>query len=247
MKKVVLAKLFICTIFYASTLLAQDSLSVIGKFIDGHSWTMDFSISSNLTLRTFQGTAISLSKFISDYQKIRFGVSTNLDYNSRDQSGNNYAADTLSGLTNDNNENNMYSVQIVIQYITYATPKSQTSIYFGIGPLVGVSWFEQNNNDNTTNPGYYQSQYGSKSSSTKYFIGMLGSCGVEWFFSEHISIHAEYGLSVQYNWGKTESSSNSQSSYVNSSSYSNKSHSSGSTSGWFLSGQSVLFGLSVNF
>jgi len=247
MKKAVLAKLFICTIFYASTLLAQDSLSVIGKFIDGHSWTMDFGISSNLTLRTFQGTAISLSKYISDYQKYRFGISTNLNYNSVDQSGNNYAADTLTGLTSGNNDNNMYSVQITIQYITYATPKAQTSFYFGIGPLVGVSWSEQNSNTNSNDPGYYQSHNGSTNSDTRYFVGVLGSCGVEWFFSEHISIHAEYGLSIQHNWGKTESSNNSQSSYVYSSSYSNKSNSSGSTSGWLLSGQSVLFGLSVNY
>jgi hypothetical protein len=247
MKKAVLGKLFICIIFFASTLLAQDSLSVIGKFIDGHSWTMDFGISSNLTLKTFQGTAISLSKYISDYQKYRIGISTNLNYSSGDQSRNDYAADTLTDLSSGNNDNSMYSVQITIQYITYATPKSQTSIYFGIGPLAGISWSKQNNNANSSNPGYSQNQNGSTNSNSNYFAGVLGSCGVEWFFSEHISIHAEYGLSAQYSWGKIESSSNSQSSYINSNSYSGKSNSSSSSSSWSLSGQSVLFGLSVNY
>ncbi|MGD0590762.1 MAG: hypothetical protein ABSA44_08195 [Bacteroidota bacterium] len=177
MKKAIYGKLVICTIFYASTLLAQDSLSVIGKFIDGHSWTMDFGISSNLTLRTFQGTAISLSKFISDYQKYRIGISTNLNYYSGDQSGNNYAADTLTGVSSGNNDNSMYSVQITIQYISYATPKSQTSIYFGIGPLAGISWSKQNTNAVSSDPSSYQNQYGSTNSNSNYFVGVLGSCG----------------------------------------------------------------------
>jgi hypothetical protein len=247
MQKAIIGKLFICTIFCASTLLSQDSLSVIGKFIDGHSWTMDFGISSNLTLETFQGTAISISKFVSDYQKYRFGISTNLNYTSEDHSGNEYAADTLKELTGHNDENNMYSVQITFQYITYATPKSQTSIYFGIGPLVGISWFKQNSDAYANMPGYYQSQDGSADSHTNYSVGVLGSCGVEWFFSEHISIHAEYGLTAKYTWSKEESSKYNKGGYINLKTDPYKNNYSSSYSSWLLSGQSVLFGLSVNY
>jgi hypothetical protein len=247
MKKSILGKLLIYSILFASTLLAQDSLSVIGKFIQDHSWTMDFGISSNLTLSAFKGTALSLSKFTSDYQRYRFGISTNLNNNSRNQSGSHYDADTLSGASSGDDDNDAYSVQITLQYITYATPRAQTSIYFGIGPLVGISWSKSNSTSNSSTIGYYQDQGGNTSSYTSYSVGALGSCGVEWFFSEHISIHAEYGLVAQYIWSKNESSNQDKYSYVNSNSGSYKNISSSSSSGWSLSGQNVLFGLSVNY
>jgi len=247
MKKLILCKLFIYTVLCTSTLFAQDSLSVIGKFIQGHPWTMDFGISSNLTLSTFQGTAISLSKFISDYQKYRFGISTDLSENSGDQTGKQYASDTLSGFTSGDNKTTNYSVRLTAQYITYATPAGHTSIYFGIGPLAGISWYKSTSNSTSNSIDSYQSQYSYTNSETRYFLGMLGSCGVEWFFSEHISLHAEYGLSMQYTWGTTESNSSIKYGYVNSNTYSSKSNSSGSSSGWSLYGQRVLFGLSVNY
>jgi hypothetical protein len=249
--KTISGKLLIFSFLCTSSLLAQDSLSVIGKFIQDHSWTMDFGISSNLTLKSFQGTAISLSKFTSDYQKYRLGVSVGLNQSSGDQSGSQYNADTLSNNSNAHSDNYNNSLQITFQYITYATPKAQTSIYFGIGPLVGISWYKNNSNSNTNSVGDYQNQSGYTNTNSNYFVGVLGSVGVEWFFSEHISIHAEYGLSAQYNWGNTQLSNTYQTIYnpilYTNSYYSNRNNNSSSSSGWNLSGQSVLFGLSVNY
>lgn len=67
-----------------STLVAQNSLSVIGNFYQNHPWIMDFSIASNLTLTSFQGATISIGRFTSDYQKYRLGLSTSMRLNSSD-------------------------------------------------------------------------------------------------------------------------------------------------------------------
>jgi opacity protein-like surface antigen len=230
-----------------NTLFSQDSLTVIGKFIQGHPWTMDFGVKSNLTLSTFQGTAISLGKFISNYQKYRMGISTNLRVNSGDQDGNSTNADTLYSLNSGDVEDENYSIQLTFQYITYTAPNGLTSIYFGIGPTIGISWFKQSSNSSSTYVSSYQSLDGRSSTSKEYSIGFLGSCGVEWFLSEHISIHAEYGLALQYytKKGETESyNKHSSSNYIQPLS---ESHSNDSSSGWSLSGQNVLFGLSVNY
>ncbi len=241
----------LCGLFAASftfsNLAAQDSLTVIGKFIEGHSWTMDFRIESNLTLSTFQGTAISLSKFVSDYQRIRFGIGTSVNSSSSGNSGMNYSADTLSGRSSGNSENESYSVQISLQRLTYGTPDAQTSIFFGIGPFGGMSWSKNSSSNSSTSVGSYQNQQSNSSTNKTYSAGVLGSFGVEWFFSEHISLHAEYGLAASYSWGSGESSNSYQSGYPGSSNPSIKNISSNSGSGWSLSGQSVLFGLSVNF
>jgi hypothetical protein len=250
MKKTMLCKSVLVIILCTSSLYAQDSLSVIGKFIGGHSWTMDFGISSNLTLNNFKGAAISLSDFISDYQKYRLEVSTAFSNSSGDQSGNQYSADTLSNNSSGNSDYNSNSIQMTLQYITYATPKAQTSIYFGVGPFVGLSWSKNNSNSSSTSVDFSQSQSSSTSSSSSYFVGVLGSIGVEWFFSEHISLHAEYGLSAQYNWGSSQSNSNNQVTYNSIYSYTSnsyRSNSSNTSKGWSVAGQTVVFGLSVNY
>jgi hypothetical protein len=240
------AILVVCIGF--TSLLAQDSLSVIGKFIQGHPWTMDFGISSNLTLSNFQGAAISISKFISDYQKYRFGISTSINSGSSDQSGINFSADTLVGQSKQNIKTDRYFLELSFQYITYATPHAYTSFYFGIGPLAGIGWSKYNGSSNSNYVGSSQSQYNSNNTYTSYSLGVLGSLGVEWFFSEHISLHAEYGLEASYTWNKNESTYNSQYNYSGSNSSStSKSSNSSSSSNWSLAGQQVIFGISVNY
>ena len=227
--------------------ICQDSLSVIGKFIQGHPWTLDFGISSNLTLSTFQGTAISLNKFTSDYQKFRFGISTSFSNGTNDENANSYASDTLYNQSKATRESNDYYVQINFQYFTYATPAASTSLYFGIGPFAGIGWGKENTSSNSSYFASSQEYATNSETSNDYSLGILGSVGVEWFFSEHISLHAEYGLAASYSWMKSESSYDSHNYYQGSMSSSDRGDRSSSSSGWSLAGQRVLFGLSVNY
>ena len=247
MKATYLPKAILLVFASFSTLFAQDSMSVIGNFIDGHPWTMDFGIASNLTLNTFQGATISIGRFTSDYQKYRLGLSTSMRLNSGDQNGNSFAADTLSGFNKGNNDDNSYSVSVTFQYLTYATPSNHTSIFFGFGPTIGISWSKQSNNSSSTSVSNSEDIYNRSSSSNGYSAGILGSCGVEWFFSEHISIHAEYGLAFQYSKSTNDSDVYQKYTYQSTIYDNRKSHLSGSSSGWYLSGQDVLFGLSINY
>ena len=239
--------LLVASMLCFQNLSAQDSLSVIGKYIHGHPWTMEFGITSNLTLTSFQGTTISLSKFTSDFEKYRFGISFSGTDGSSDQNSANYAMDTLSSRGGQNSDNVNYALQISFQYVTYATPNAPTSFYFGIGPLIGYGWTKNQSRSTTSNLSGSQSFSNSTSETNNYSLGFLGSLGVEWFFSEHLSVHAEYGLAATYTWGKTESTSVSQYMYTYSPGYSNRSNSSTTTTNWSLSGQKVLFGLSVNY
>jgi hypothetical protein len=247
MKTTYLYKVFLVVFVCFSNLAAQDSLSVIGKYIEGHPWAMDFGITSNLTLNTFQGATISIGRFVSDHQKYRLGLSTSMRLNSGDQNGNTLNADTLSSFNNGSNDDNSYSVSLSFQYLTYATPNNRTSIFFGLGPTIGISWSKQSNNSSSTSVYNSEDIYNRSSSSNGYSAGILGSCGVEWFFSEHISIHAEYGLAFQYSKSTNDSDVYEKYVYQNTTYNNNKSHSSGSSSGWYLSGQNVLFGLSINY
>ena len=241
-----LTYLLLSSVLLISNLPAQDTVSVIGRFIQGHPWTMDFGISSNLTLTTFQGATISVGKFATDYHKIRFGISVSATDGSGDHTGNNYNADTLSGRNTRTEENEGYAFEIKCQYLTYATPDAHTSMYFGVGPLAGISW-SKSSREETSTFGSSQSQSTSNSDQRTSSVGVLVSVGAEWFFSEHVSLHAEYGLSAAYFRTKGESSGSSKYSYPGSPTASSRISGSDSFSNWSLSGQNVLFGLSINF
>jgi len=137
-------------LFYVVPVKAQDSTSVIGKFIQGHPWTMDFGITSNLTLTTFQGATISAGKFISESRKMRFGLTISATDGSGDHTRNNYTADTLSSRSVINEDGESYSFELKFQYIAYATPDAHTSMYFGMGPLAGISWIKSSRKEINT-------------------------------------------------------------------------------------------------
>ena len=242
---VFISSLLLC--FGSQALFAQDSLSVIGKFAKDHPWTLEFSISSNLTLSSFQGSSISLGKFASDYQKYRIGVSIDANNSSGDQNGNHWYADTLSGTSTGTSTFTNYSVQISLQYLTYATPNGQTSFYYGIGPIAGFERSKQNSNSSSTSSSNNYDENVNSSTSNRYSFGLLGSFGVEWFFSDHISLHAEYGLALQYSSTKGESEGHSRYTNVGSTLFSYKNSGSTSSTEWRLNGQRVLFGGSINF
>jgi hypothetical protein len=167
---------------------------------------------------------------------------------SDDLSGNSFNMDTLIYNSDGKRDNNSNSIQLSFQYLTYATPNSHTSIYFGIGPLTGINWAK----DNVTHENVYVngalSQSNDNLSSNGYSLGLLGSAGIEWFFSDHISLHAEYSLSASYTWVTEEFKSSYRNKYYSSPViYSYEENTKRSSTYWSLSGQSVLFGLSVNF
>jgi len=234
--------------FVSSFSLAQDTDSSKTAPINKNLWTMDFRIASNFTLSSFQGTAISLSRFISDYQKIRFGISTSLDALSQEADGKHFRFDTLYSKYTRNNDDIRSSIQFTVQHLTYSSPNKTTSLYFAFGPLVGLTWRTNDyiNNNSTEQFGFLKNN-GSYTHKT-FSIGILGSCGLEYFFSEHMSLHAEYSLAGTYSWYKRSEEIKTLAGLTSTQTYSpgREEHSS-SSSVWKIESPYVLFGLSVNF
>jgi hypothetical protein len=201
-----------------SIIHAQDTSSSIIKKYQEHPWTLEFGVSGNFTLTSFDGAVISMGKYISDHEKIRVGIHTAYSYRKTENESNFNSGDTLTVSNRQAISNANGSAMITLQYLIYETPYENIGVYFGIGPVIGIAL------------SYPQ----ANSTYKQYTVGLLGSFGAEWFLSNKISLHAEYGLSAMYRWYKSEATqSNSKSSTTNTL--------------VDISGESVLFGLSVHF
>jgi hypothetical protein len=206
-------KFYLCLIAVLncfSVSYAQDSSLISNIRYPAHPWALEFGVSTNLALKEFQGTAISLSRYISKNEKIRLGISPN--FYSQHLTSDYYRGDTLLNAYSSTYKSG--SINASLQYLRYEEPTEDFSLFFAAGPITNILW-----QNPTSDPPV-----------NIYSIGLLGSCGFEWFFAKRISIHSEYGLTVKCTWSKT-----------NTSTYS------GTNTTWEVNAQGVLFGLSTYF
>ena len=198
-----------------------DETSEINSLYDG-SWSVQFRINSNFTLATFEGSVLSLKKHYSDHSAVRVGVSYQFfdshDVNAISTPDTAFVADA---------DRITHNVFVDLQYLYYKKPDSKISLYMGAGPSVGYA----KNRDTRT----VQSEV-SYREAKRWSFGVTGILGVEWFPTEGVGIHAEYGVQALFSSSKyvIEVESASQ--------VSNR-----ETDSWRVSGRNVLFGLSVYF
>jgi hypothetical protein len=184
--------ILLCITSCFSLAFAQDTTSLVSTDIQHRPWTLEFGVSSNFTLTSFQGMAISLGRYISNHEKIRFGANVSMTTQRSEYESLDY--DSLGGAHTINSTNSAIngSFKFSLQYLSYETPYENIATYFGVGPVVGYSYSR------------YDASYPI---SFQYSVGVVGSFGAEWFFSKKLSLHAEYGLNAAYIWSKYNSGS----------------------------------------
>ena len=226
--------------------LAQDAPSENNSLKEG-TWAMQFGITSNFTLTSFQGTTLALKYQLSDRSAIRGGITINGSISDGNNSISGSVADTSYGSVPANSSSDAANVSFVLQYLRYINPNGPVHFYLGLGPSVSYSYSHSTSDNSTLNSasthGYWVRSV-SSSNSHQWGTGGAGVAGVEWFAVQWLSIRAEYSESIQYQWRSTTSmSDNSSSSYPKYIPI--HTDNSGTTKGWTLSSSGVSFGLSV--
>ena len=183
----------------------SDSLPPIEKkrpnSLKAGTWALQFQITQNFTLRDFHGMVLSTKRHYSTRKAIRAGVgfsASAADYNDKFES---FQNDTLMYSRYAYRETNGQSFDLVVQYVVYAPEDTKARFYFGFGP---IGSFYRNKYNSTEDTGYRNSQ-----TSVNWAVGLSGPVGVEWFATENISLLAEYGLILKYNWLSSTSRSTS--------------------------------------
>jgi hypothetical protein len=236
--------LILMTAYFCSQ--AQDEPSENNSLREG-TWAMQFGITSNFTLTSFQGTTLALKYQLSDRDAIRGGITISGSTSDGNTSVLGSVADTSYGAVPENSLTDAANVSFVVQYLRYINPNGPVHFYLGLGPSVSYSYSHSSSDNsvlnNASTHGYWVRTV-SRSNSHQWGTGGAGVAGVEWFAVQWLSIRAEYSESIQYQWRSTTSmSDNSSSSYPKYIPI--HTDNSGTTKGWTLSSSGVSFGLSV--
>lgn len=165
------------------------------------SWSLQFRISNNFTLSSFEGALISAKRHLSNNSAIRFGLS--LSGSTGDISTDNIAS-RIDSLTNDTSNNSSdgelsdISVGATTQIMFYTTSDKKIDFYFGVGPDLSYTRSKRD----------YDLQYIQQDDpirngkdtdySRTWTFGLLGSWGVEYFVTQKLSLMAEYGAGLGY-------------------------------------------------
>ncbi len=193
MKHFIMFGLFLlsCSLLQAQGALSKDTL------LNENSRALEFQISQNFTLSSFEGSTVSYKQHLSSRQAIRYGLSVSVQSQKNDQ--NQISANAVTDVTNFSS----YSATVNAYYLCYAAPKKMIYFYYGGGPLVGYSY---SNTEWTShaNPdlGGWKNESRSKSKSFSAGLGVV--CGVECFVTRDISLCAEYNLAATYTHSHVE-------------------------------------------
>ena len=211
------------------------------------SWALQFGIGSNFTLTSFQGATIAAKYQISQLDAIRAGITINGSTNNGTGSNSVAINDTNDGTVANNASSNSSTVSIVVQYLWYLNPSGPVHFYIGIGPSVSFGYSDNNQNypyiSTLNGHGYWiQELYATKN--IQWALGGACVAGVEWFASKWLSLHADYNLTIQYQWRNTTSST-----YYSSLTYPNYipslANSSTINKSWSLNSAAVSFGVNI--
>jgi opacity protein-like surface antigen len=211
------------------------------------SWAFQFQIADNFTLGAFQGTIISAKRHYSENSAIRLGTSLSFTTSDDDGTGTSLQADTIFDMSTRNGSGNGQSVQVMAQYLYYPNPLGLVNIFFGAGPQIQFSRSHTDVNQVRSVSGNFMATDNATRDTKSWAIGANALAGVEWFVTRSLSVHAEYGLLVQYVSAKETSSSESRIESPSNPPFLRSSSGELSRKGWQFSGTSVKFGLSVYF
>jgi hypothetical protein len=156
-------------------------------------WAMQFGISDNFTLTNFNGGSISLKCHITDRSAIRLGVAASADASDSDSRQTYLPADTLWRKTG--RSDSRQSISLLADYVSYPLSTRRMNLFLGVGPTVS---FQRARTDDDRYVAVRDTTTVSETDYDVWSVGAVGSCGVEWFATPDISLHAEYRASLVY-------------------------------------------------
>ncbi|MBD3218641.1 MAG: hypothetical protein GF310_10220 [candidate division Zixibacteria bacterium] len=198
LKKSVIAALLLVFGILTGTISGQNDMQTTQDQQPGpqleHTWSFQAGISEYFTLRNFDMVSLSVKRHFSNKSALRLGTWINFWARETSQS----EIKNWDGTNADTEiENRYYFAALSLQYITYLSSGKDVKCYLGIGPRIR---FE-----------YWKTTYESKSDaltrlggdSGEIFAGLQSNLGAEYFFTDNISLIAEYGAILDF-WGYSD-------------------------------------------
>jgi len=141
-------------------------------------WALQFKITNNFNLSSFQGSTISLDRALSKNRSFRFGVSLNGKIA-------NFEPDDDRDITNSSLLFGFSS-----QYIAKLERNNKITPFLGIGPTIQFDYSKVENNP--------QGSGTTQRITDSWGVGLSGVIGMEYSLNNSISLLAEYGIGLSY-------------------------------------------------
>jgi hypothetical protein len=182
MRRVLTIALIVCPIIPAASHAQEES---DGPDLDGK-WALQFQITEDFTLSSFQGSIVSLKYHSSDQSAWRAGLSLDLSSTS-EQLTNSDGGIPVSTLDVDSSTQ---SARLDLQYLRHARGKRPLRFVFGGGPFAGFA--------NRTVERSRDGVAGPRQEYDEWSAGISALVGAEWFVGAGFSLHAEYGFEFSH-------------------------------------------------
>jgi hypothetical protein len=180
-------------------------------------WAVQFRVTENFTLGSFEGSVLALKRHLTPHHSIRASLGLSLRGQTSEAT-----RDTLLS----SRENDAHAVNINMEYLWYARPQSTISLFLGGGPL-----FQYARSSSST---AFPSPSPSITRTDKAF-GIRAVVGVEWFVTRQIGLHSEYGVETVRNTQEQTNRSPFSPPYTT------------KVTSWSVEGRSAYLGASVYF
>lgn len=155
------------------------------------SWSIQFGAGRNLTLQPLGGFSLSVKRHFSDRSAI--GMVATLT------GGQGGIAPTSGNRSIRHIDVDDFGIQLSPVYIYYPNRDGAVKLVVGLGPDFGFSLFEQTYERRASSS--VESPWMKMSYSRKvYSVGINGLLGGEWFFTRRMSLFANYGSSLRFQY-----------------------------------------------
>ena len=156
-------------------------------------WALQFAITRNFTLSSFEGQTISLKKQVSNHRAYR--VSANINWGVSDDD----VTETQDTTRRDTpTESDQAALGLVAHRISYFQSTGRLGVYWGAGPRVSYTHTWSKTRTSPVNDSWSVREY----TTDTWVAGVSVILGVEWFATPSISLLAEYGSVLSYEWRK---------------------------------------------
>jgi opacity protein-like surface antigen len=182
-------------------------------------WALQFRVSENFNLTSFEGNTISIKKQLSSGTALRFGLTPSVRMTSFEVSSD---GDSL-GVGEEDLDS--FSLGLSLHWLRYVRPGSTVNLFWGGGPEVAYRHASRQ----------IRVSIPIEEDNESWQAGLTGLVGVEWFATRSLGLHGEYGTSLSYTSDTTERRAESGTLF-------DTSH-----SAWSFVGQGVKVGASLYF
>lgn len=194
--------LFICLLLLTFTAFNLPTHAQAAARLDSlnNKFALQFQISQNFNLSSFQGTTFSGKYNFGRRSVVRLGLSVDMiDVKSEFTNNRLDTSVVFSG----SSQQNVLGFNVKTQYIHYIPSEHNIVFFVGGGPFIGYTKGTAESSESAYLPEYKRTQ-----KIDNFIAGIDLLIGTEWMFTEYMSLSAEYGIRFLYNSRESSSTDN---------------------------------------